>query len=580
MRRRLIVTDAATQRPLPVRLSFHGSGVAAIWGRDAAGQDLTYLGPPRIWCDGDWEGDLPDVPLTVSISHLYEYVTQQIQLAPDDEEETHTILLERHCCPGSEGWVAGDAHQHVVHGEAELAINLPLAAAVSRAEGVSWMVYDARFTSVQGEAEPGVDEKNRLCAEASNGDFLALWADEYPKHDLGHLAAFPLREPADLPDVAGAGIYSLEDGMRTPFLNFESIRVLHRHGSTALYSHPVRELGGTPGRVGNISRELPLDAVVAPWALDSIDLFTDQIGDPLCFDMWYMLLNDGHRIGVCAFNDACFDRSGEKLGFHEPVAYRRTYVKVEDPLQPQALVEGIRTGRTFGTTGPIVLIDIDGAGPGHVYESSPTPRTLKIRAWAAPDYLDPATDTGISRIQVIRNGQMLKEWTFDGSTHKQVELEEAVAADTTAWYVVRVEGSAPDQLAITSPVYFEASDYTPPMPYAAAVHATVIDARTSLPLDGRLQIVAFDKEQTEVLDTMPFEKGHLTCSLRGDLRLRAIVDGYQDMILSPILDCEEIYRDIMGGIRREDLADPAYLDRLRAALDHVELSFPMERTTG
>ena len=48
------------------------------------------------------------------------------------------------------------------------------------------------------------------------------------------------------------------------------------------------------------------------------------------------------------------------------------------------------------------------------------------------------------------------------------------------------------------------------------------------------------------------------------------------MILSPILDCGMIYRDIMGGIRKEDLADPAYLDRLRAALDDVELSFALQ----
>ena len=141
---------------------------------------------------------------------------------------------------------------------------------------------------------------------------------------------------------------------------------------------------------------------------------------------------------------------------------------------------------------------------------------------------------------------------------------------------VTLDGTAPNQLALTSPIYFEASDRLPPAPHVATVRAAIADARTAQPLAGHMEIVAYDRERTEVIETVPFENGRLTCSFPGDLRLRAVVDGYRPMTLSPILDCEVIYRDIMGGIRRDDLADPAYLERLRAALDEVELSFAME----
>ena len=55
------------------------------------------------------------------------------------------------------------------------------------------------------------------------------------------------------------------------------------------------------------------------------------------------------------------------------------------------------------------------------------------------------------------------------------------------------------------------------------------------------------------------------------------MEGYADAILSPILDFPEIYRTILGGIRRGDLADPAFYARLREALDRVELAFSMKR---
>jgi len=54
-----------------------------------------------------------------------------------------------------------------------------------------------------------------------------------------------------------------------------------------------------------------------------------------------------------------------------------------------------------------------------------------------------------------------------------------------------------------------------------------------------------------------------------------VVDGYESQTLSPILDCEPIYRDLLGGIQGPDLADPDYYARLRWALNDVELHFPL-----
>ena len=572
MRLDISILDAATNHPLPCRLSFHGETIPPIWGKDAGGRDMVYQGPPRLWCDGHWEGELPDLPLTLIVARPYEYATATIQIEPASECRLE-ISLQRRCNLLTAGWHCGDAHQHVVHGEALLQVDLSVAAAVARAEGMDWMIFDGRFTSLPGAEEPSPSELDRLCAESSRPHFLALWADEYPKHDLGHLACFPFGQTAHPAEIAGEGIYRLEEQPRTPYATFESIRTLQRHGTTAVYVHPPRELGGTPGRVGNIARELPLDLLVAPWAIEAIDLMTDRIDDPILWEMWHMLLNQGYRIGLCAFNDACFDRAGGK--WSEPVAYRRTYVHIDGEPNWRNLVAAIRAGRTFGTTGPLLLFDIDGEFPGQIFPADGTERTVRIRAWGAPSYHDPTEFGSITRVAIIRNGEIWKECDFTDSPREIVELEFPVAEDATAWYVARVEGSVEKQLAVTSPIYFEGSDYRTPEPYPIRIRARISDAHTGAPLSGKMELIEFAKDRIDVVETREFHNGEFSGEIPGDLRLHAVVDGYESQTLSPILDCEPIYRDLLGGIQGPDLADPDYYARLRRALNDVELHFPL-----
>ncbi|MFH1569999.1 MAG: CehA/McbA family metallohydrolase [Gemmatimonadota bacterium] len=568
------VTDAATSRPLPCRLAFCGEGVPALWGRDAAGQDLAYSGTPRLWCDGHWEGDLPDGPVMAVVSRPYEYATRVVPLesGPDQRLE---VALERRCHLAAAGWHCGDAHQHVVHGEALRQMDLPRAAAVARAEGMDWVVFDGRFTSVAGAAEPDPAELDRLCLASSVHGFTALWADEYPKHDLGHLAAFPQSTGRSFADLAGEGIYRLGPGDRTPYTSFESVRTLHRHGSLAVYVHPPRELGGTPERVGNIARELPLDTLVAPWSVEAVDLLSDRIDDPLCWRMWFGWLNRGLRVGLCAFNDACYDRAGP--GWCEPVARRRTYARLDGPPGAAAIARAVRRGRTFGTTGPLLLFEVAGHGPGSALPADGLAHKGRLRAWAAPDHGDPALEGRLRRLMVYRNGEPYQEWALGGPGQGQVDLAFEVAGEGPAWYLARAEGTLEDQLAVTSPVYVGDGAYRPPAPYPAAVRVAVVDAATGRRLDGQMELVEFACDRVEVVEARPICEGAFAGAVPGDLRLRARVEGYAPQVLSPILDHPPLYRDLLGPIRAADLADPAYYERLRRTLDRVELRFEMVR---
>ena len=544
-----------------------------FWGRDAAGQDMAYAGASRLWCDGLWEGAVPVQANTVMVSRPYEYHSCEVELGGGDEDLR--LALERVCDLPGQGWYCGDAHQHVVHGEALLQMDLPAAAAVARAEGVDWMVFNQHWTSVPGAAEPGPAELDRLCEGSSTHGFLALWGAEYPKHDLGHLVAFPQGTGRQFEDLGGAGAYRIEGDTRTSYCNFESQRALHRCGSAAVYSHPQRELGGTPGRVGNIARELPLDTLVAPWSVEAVDLISDGIDVEVCWNMWFMWLQAGLRVGLCAFNDACYDRAGGK--WREPVAYRRTYANPDGDLDAGALTRAVRAGRTFGTTGPLLLFAVDRCGPGHVFDAGGNPRRARLRAWGAPLYSDPARRGAISRLVVFRNGEVHREWEYGPTGRDPVEETWDIDEGDTAWYVARAEGTLDDQLAVTSPIYFAAADYRAPQPYTAQVRATVVDALTGSPLSGSVDLVEYAHDRIDVVEARAFSEGLFQGAVPGDLRLRACVEGYAPQVLSPILHCDALYRDLLGGIRTPDLADPAYYARLRQALDHVELQFEMTR---
>lgn len=508
---RLEVRDAATGELLPCRLAFRGERLEPVWGRDAAGQDMAYLGTPRLWCDGQWEGDVPAGARTLVISRPYEYRSQVLDLPPDDDPVI--VQLERACDMSAEGWFCGDAHQHVVHGEALLQVDLPAAAAVARAEGADWMVFDSHFTSLPGAEQPTPAQLDLLCAAASSSRFLALWAEEYPKHDLGHLASFPQNTGHFHPDLAGAGI-----------------------------------------------------------------------DDATCWGMWFMWLNAGLRVGLCAFNDACYDRAGGQ--WREPVAYRRTYAHLGDQLDSAALARAIRGGQTWGTTGPLLVFDVDGQGPGHVFDAGDPPRCARLTAWGAPLYADPAQMGSIARMILYRNGEIAKVWEYgDGAPRvaETFDLDGGISGadgqkdEDSAWYVARVEGTLPEQLAVTSPIYAPGAGYRPPRPYPAQVRASVVDASTGAPLAGRMELVEYACDRVDVVEERLFTGGVFQGAVPGDLRLRACVEGYPSQALSPILHCDAIYRDLLGGLRTADLADPAYYARLREALDRVELRFELHR---
>lgn len=129
----------------------------------------------------------------------------------------------------------------------------------------------------------------------------------------------------------------------------------------------------------------------------------------------------------------------------------RTYVYVEGPLTPEAWLEALGKGRAFLTYGPLVNFTAQGgtARPGDTVAIAPGQTvTLEAELLLFPREA-PRT---LKSVQVIRNGQVLKEFTFTTETQASVQFVDK--PERNSWYALRAFASDGEQ-AFTNPIWVE-----------------------------------------------------------------------------------------------------------------------------
>jgi hypothetical protein len=118
-------------------------------------------------------------------------------------------------------------------------------------------------------------------------------------------------------------------------------------------------------------------------------------------------------------------------------------------LDYSAWIEAVRAGRTFVTSGPIVMLSVSGQGPGAVIESEPGQR-LVLRGEAR-------SVVSIEKLELLVNGSVVLTKEAAGS-RMSAAIETEWEAEQSAWVTARCtskERLADGQVifAQTSPVY-------------------------------------------------------------------------------------------------------------------------------
>ena len=189
------------------------------------------------------------------------------------------------------------------------------------------------------------------------------------------------------------------------------------------------------------SMEAPLD--IALGKIDSVDILTT--GDPFAhhpiltdvykmqgpsaysrapIEMYYHYLNCGFRVAASSGSD--------KMALNPPMGSARTYVKTGGPLSYEAWVEGIRAGRTFISTGPLLEFSVNGLEAGSAVTVA---RGGKVRVHARAISQEP-----YEVLEILVNGKVVRSVKPGAAPRREAVIDEAIEVASGGWIAARAHG--------------------------------------------------------------------------------------------------------------------------------------------
>ena len=304
----------------------------------------------------------------------------------------------------------------------------------------------------------------------SRGDYWILSGEEYRSSTYGHLNLF------------------LVDDLILPGSE-------HNANNWPPYGHVVdkaRESGGIAFYAhGGYAQAVYAD--VAQGKIDGVELLQFGVYRGIGLDDWYHMLNAGFRVPI---NGAADYPACRKLGDC------KTYVYSEKEPDPQAWLRGMAEGRSFVTSGPMLLLQVDGKRPGARIEKK-GPHTAKVRIRVRSEVAP------VTNVRLIVNGQVFQELKIPKTAGRGnwIELEREIKLEKSAWIAARAfsqsKTGSPDAESHTNPVYVYLVGKAP---YdVASLDAFVakvdrqIDIHQKRKFDQRKEVLAYFQRSRDIL---------------------------------------------------------------------------------
>ena len=343
------------------------------------------------------------------------------------------------------GWYSGDSHVHL-HTGGPIDVKVQDALVAARAEGLNYVNL-----CVSNNVGDDIRDKAMITGTphaASTDRHLLIFGEEMRSTIYGHMQFFAINRLVE-PQYTGF------DGTPNRYdfpANYVMAQEAIRQGGLVTYGHPM--FAGEPYPFGTdlakpsgAARELPIDAVLG--VIHAIDLMSYNSDEGLSADLWYRLLNCGIKLSACIGTDALLDRSTEPMGGD------RVYVKTAGPLTMQSWLDGLRSGRSFVTNGPIALLEVNGENPGGTCELA---AAGNVRVGVLVESYAP-----LNTVEVIVNGHVAADdkSVSDRAEFQVKRLDFELPIKRSSWIALRVRGPQSPLVfdgpvwAHTSPVYIK-----------------------------------------------------------------------------------------------------------------------------
>lgn len=409
---------------------------------------------------------LPDGEYTLEVERGKEYLPFTRTFRIDGADIELTIELQRWIDMASRGWFSGETHVHRRIAE------LPN---VMLAEDLN-VAFPVTYWTIQSDAAPGLEPSPlRRQGPSPFG----------PRQDHGFAPIAVDATHVILPRNTEYEIFSV-DGKRHVL---GAIFVLNHRSVFTRKAPPIQAIAEQAHAEGAL---LDLDKHSWPWSMmlvpvAGIDLFElsnnsvwrtrfgfRQTSTPPAdwmnverdgpdsltewgwlnfgFEVYYALLNCGFRISPTA---------GTASGVHPvPLGHSRVYVETPAGFSTEAWLRGLKQGRSFVTTGPMLLATIDGQPAGTTRRwSGSQPLTVNVK-------LQSLSQRPVERIEILVNGRVVK--TVPGRQNREVAerswhvtSELPVTLTESSWIALRSIEPQPDgrqRFAHTAPWYFSHAD--------------------------------------------------------------------------------------------------------------------------
>lgn len=443
---RIIIRDRTTGLPTACRLNVVGPdgnfyqpppnrltpySLIGQWPKTGMGNregkaPIRYLGR-FFYAAAEVELNVPFGLLRVEAWKGFEYrpVVKQVEIRVGQEPKPVQIELEHTVPMASMGYYSGDSHLHFprkTEADDQLIFDLLEAEGIHFGSVLAYNEPAGKYTgSMEAMAAPQFHGLGKASARQRGANWIAS-GQEYRSTSYGHLNLY-WRD--DL----------VQNGQKTDADNWplcgQLARETKRGGGYAIYAH------------GGYAQAIYSDFVQKN--IDAVELLQFGIYRGIELAGWYQTLNIGYRFPCVGASDypAC-----RKLGDCQ------TYVYSQEQPDFGGWLRGVSEGRSFVTTGPLLLLEVNGKGPGNIiYKTGPGSHRVLVRIRAICEVAP------IQTVQLIVSGKVVHEKQIAaGDAHgKWIEVEHSVDLTQSAWIAARAFGRAPsgasDAEAHTNPVY-------------------------------------------------------------------------------------------------------------------------------
>ncbi|MBI1900703.1 MAG: CehA/McbA family metallohydrolase [Planctomycetia bacterium] len=459
------IVDDHTGQPLPARLYIQGQDGAWHFAKsaDPAGSAVEYK--KTRGNDGKsvemhttlsahpFVADLPPGTYTITIERGKEYLPLVKKLTVAERPLAESFKLRKFINLAEVGWYSGDTHVHRSLEElpnAQLAddlnVTFPLVYWVTEA-------YKSPLSSQKSAAGGAPDKLIELDAThviwSRNTEYELFSVDGKP-HTLGAVFLLNHRTPIDLgaPPVSEIARRARAEGAIleldkhnwpwsmaiAPVMKVDLFELANNHHWRTEFA--FRTFGEAPPDWMHVDRD----------AAGMTELGWTQFG----FENYYALLNCGLKMSPTG---------GTASGVHPvPLGWGRVYVHLDPgkPFSYEDWLAGLKAGRSFVTTGPLLLAQVDGQEAGHVFQLK-AGATTKFRVHGRVISAQP-----LATIEIVEAGRVVRR--LEAANHERAGggyesvFDENVPVAGSTWLAVRCFEKTPEgrtRFAHSAPFFVE-----------------------------------------------------------------------------------------------------------------------------